>query len=76
MMAWQLLLQLISQAAALISVFVLYRGSFGVPWDKRTWGGKSPLELVTQRKQAILCYFGLGCAFVSIGCQTILSLWG
>jgi hypothetical protein len=72
---WVATLNLISQAAALISILGLYANSISVPWDLRSWKGKTPWELRRRRRQILAAWIGVPCAFIAVGCQTALTLW-
>ena len=67
-------LALISQAAGLISILTLFYASIGMPFDKISWEGQTPQEKRHRRKQNILKWIGIPCAFIAVGCQTLITL--
>ena len=71
-----ILLNLVSQAAGLLSVVLLYMNSIGVPWDKQTWKGASTFEQKRYRRQLVCAWIGIPCAIMAVGCQTVITLWG
>ena len=73
-MKFATLLNLLSQAFGLISLIILYRASFGVPHDKVTWDGVSPIELAIRSRQKLLGWVGIISGVFAIVFQTILTI--
>jgi hypothetical protein len=70
------ILNLVSQATALGSIASLFYASAGVPWEMQSWKGNTEPEKRWRQRQRILAWVvGFPLAVVSIGCQTILTLW-
>ena len=69
-------LNLISQATGLVSILALYVASIGVPWEKRSWGGKTPYEVKQRNRQILMAWIGVPCAVTAVGCQTAITLFG
>jgi hypothetical protein len=75
-MTRHVILDLISQATALASVFFLFYASTPVPDDMASWDGNSEEEKRWRRKRRILAWaLGFPYAVASIGCQTFKTLW-
>jgi hypothetical protein len=69
-------LSYVSQGTGLIGVLALYVGSLGFPFEKRSWKGKTPAEGRHKRRQQVLKWVGLPCVFISVGCQTAITVFG
>jgi hypothetical protein len=73
---WVFTLNLISQAAGLVSVLALYYAGIGVPWDKQSWKGVTEFEVQRRQRQYWSAWVGIPCTFIAVGCQTAITLWG
>ena len=73
---WDQALSYVSQATGLVAVLALYVGSLGFPFEKRSWKGKTPPERRHKRRQQVLRWVGLPCVFISVGCQTAITVFG
>ncbi len=66
-MTSETIVNLISQTTGLLSAVILYWGSFGVKWERRTIKGTSPRELSIEFWQKHLGWqwlrFGCHCEF-------------
>ena len=69
-------LSYLSQATGLVAVLALYWASLGVPFEMQSWKGKTPREVRHKRRQHVLKWIGLPCVFISVGCQTVITVFG
>ena len=77
MLGVEIVLNLISQITALVSLVVLYLASFGVPWKKQSFSGETPKELRHKRRQRILGWWiGLPCGVTAVLCQFVITIVG
>ena len=68
------LLSYISQATGLTSILTLFWASFDVPFHEASWSGETSREKRHRRKQRVLKWIGIPCAFIAVGCQTVNTL--
>ena len=67
-------LSYISIVAGLVAVLALYYASLAVPFDMQSFKGETEPELRYKRRQKMLKWVGLPCVFVSVGCQTAITI--
>jgi hypothetical protein len=73
-MSRQVALNLISQGAALVSIVTLYVASVGIPGHEETWDGEESIQR-ERRNKKLAWAVGIPAAIMSVGCQTILTIW-
>jgi hypothetical protein len=74
-MTRQVALSLLSQSAALVSVFALYYASLRFPGGE-SWDENTEKEKRWRNQRATWAWaIGFPAAVVSIGAQTVLTLW-
>ena len=74
-MTSETIVNLVSQATGPLSAVILYWGSFGVKWERRTIKGTSPRELSIEFWQKHLGWSGCVLAVIAILSQTYLTLF-
>ena len=67
-------LELTSVTAAFVSGLILYGASFGIQWEKQTWGGATPYEMRVKRRNKVLGVIGVSCAFLAFGIQVVVII--
>jgi hypothetical protein len=67
-------LELISITAAFVSGMLLYYGSLGIPWQKRSWKGQTDYEQEAEARQRLMVRVGVPCAFIAYLSQAAVIL--
>jgi hypothetical protein len=70
------ILNIVSAVAWLVAALLLYWASLSLPWELRSWSGRSAGEKQWGLRRRIMACVGIPCVVIGAGCQIAIALLG